>query len=107
VTSNMSASVQEPVLNHIMKQINSLKVENLELKKMISQNGGGRNDLQMHGRRSSKNVRISSDFDMPSIKSTRSKKSRESMSRSSVGFKNKSIDSRTRNLNINMFSSKS
>lgn len=30
-----SKSGQEPILNHILKQINSLKVENLELKKMM------------------------------------------------------------------------
>jgi hypothetical protein len=36
-----SASAKEPVLNHILKQINSLKVENLELKKMMSNNGRG------------------------------------------------------------------
>ena len=49
---SQSVSVQEPILNHIMKQINSLKVENLELKKMISNNA-------LNSRRPSKNVRIS------------------------------------------------
>lgn len=36
-TSVMSGNIAQPnVLNHIMKQINSLKVENLELKKMVN-----------------------------------------------------------------------
>ena len=35
-TSIMSQNPQPNVLNHIMKQINSLKVENLELKKMVN-----------------------------------------------------------------------
>ena len=32
------------VLNHVMKQINSLKLENLELKKMIGENIKGANN---------------------------------------------------------------
>ena len=39
--SSKSGGGQEPVLNHILRQINSLKVENLELKKMMNHNGRG------------------------------------------------------------------
>lgn len=57
-----NSAQREPVINHIMKQINSLKCENLELKKIIHQRS-----------RSSKNVSISQpDYDLPSIKSVNS-----------------------------------
>ena len=35
--SPQKSSNKDPFLNHVLKQINSLKVENLELKKMINE----------------------------------------------------------------------
>lgn len=59
------SDIKEPVLNHIMRQINSLKVENLQLKKMIG------------GKKSSKHVSINhNEMDLKSIKSVGSGKTR-------------------------------
>ena len=62
-----------------MKQINSLKVENLELKKMISRNN--RDNTGSRRQRSSKKVAISNiDYDMDSVGTAKSKFSKRSTS---------------------------
>jgi hypothetical protein len=80
----------DPALAHIMKQINALKCENLELKKMISANRGSSKSPHFSARKSNKKVSIS-DYDG---RSGRSNKASASILKSSVGSKSRSAVSR-------------
>lgn len=70
-TSN--SNQKDPFLNHVLKQINSLKVENLELKKMINDKVVDCNRAK--SQRSGRKVSISIEKDLEPIKSLRSLKS--------------------------------
>jgi len=70
--SPQKSSNKDPFLHHVLKQINSLKVENLELKKMINERvcSQGRPKSQQSQRK----VSISIDNDLEPIHSLRSMK---------------------------------
>jgi len=69
------------VMNHVIKQINSLKLENLELKKMIGEKMRTQNQGRSGPQKSSHSVRSQSllskysnrKLELESIKSSRSK----------------------------------
>ena len=62
---------KDPLVNHILKQINSLKVENLELKKMMSYTHAVKSGSKKMTINNSQN-----DYELQSIKSTYSRRSR-------------------------------
>ena len=72
--SKSSQKKQDPFLNHIMKQINFLKVENLELKKIVNDkiNSRPRTSHSLKGSNSRRRVSISVDNDLEPIESMRS-----------------------------------
>ena len=83
---HITNSSRDPALAHIMKQINALKCENLELKKMIASKRGSSPHFSAH--KSNKKVSISDNYD------GRSGRSKTSILKSSVGSRSRSGPSR-------------